>query len=60
MVAGEWRKILYFGKSCVKVVGSSGNFRSEQAHILDMWVSGYCRTVESPRNINRKASIPLQ
>ena len=58
MVAGEWRKILDFGKSCVKVVGSSGN--SEQTRILDMWVSGYCRTVESPRNIDRKASIPLQ
>ena len=43
-----------------KVVGSSGNSHSERARVLDMWFSGYCQTVESPRSIDRKASIPLQ
>ena len=59
-MAGGWRKISECGYSCAKLAGSSGNFHSKQVRVLNMWVSGYCQTVEYPRSIDQKASIPLQ
>ena len=37
------------------MVGSYGNFHSKQARVLDMWISGYCLTVESPQIIDKKS-----
>ena len=49
-----------YGYNCAKVVGSSGNFHSKQVPIHDLWISGYCRAVESHRSTYQKASIPLE
>ena len=43
-----------------KVVDSSINFHYKEARVLYMWVSAYCRTVEYPRSIDQKSSIPRQ
>ena len=47
-------------ESCAKLVVSNGKFHSKRACVLEKWVSGYCRLVESPWSIGQKASIPLQ
>ena len=60
MVAGKCRKISECVLTCVKMVRSCGNFQYERACVLNMWVSEYYQTVESPWGVNIKASIPLQ
>ena len=59
MVTGEWRKILGYGYSCANMVGISVNFHSKQARVIDVWVSEYYRTIESPQSMDRQAIILL-